>query len=195
MQPYTACGIETRSFASTDSIVFIACSLIPLAVLKRTSFPSNVANELYIACSLIPLAVLKRVIDNPGIQLGRTLHAALYRLRYWNILYTVLRIGEIGDCMQPYTACGIETKLSQGWQREYHSRLHAALYRLRYWNPWVTYGDTFWGHCMQPYTACGIETFYHLLSCNIHIILLHAALYRLRYWNLLPSGLSPLLIF
>ena len=116
-----------------------------------------------------------------------SLHAPLYRLRYWNRLnlrrcwhrltvtiactlipFTVLKLPAslfmrilLSYCMHPYTVYGIETLTIAAIFLI--SKLHAPLYRLRYWN---------------------IEK---RKALNIFTSILHAPLYRLRYWNNIAS--------
>ena len=58
MHPITACGIETQ-FLKFGLQFVVACTLLPLAVLKRAA--QCFGDELEdVACTLLPLAVLKR---------------------------------------------------------------------------------------------------------------------------------------
>ena len=81
MQGITACGIETALIILTKSSLFIACRVLPLAVLKL----------LVCHCKFLHLIYCMQGITACGIETFSTdvlisstnsLHAGYYRLRY-----------------------------------------------------------------------------------------------------------------
>ena len=158
MQPYTACGIETTTIPAIFALFCekIACSPIPLAVLKPWKVTFSFICSA-IACSPIPLAVLKQFCTVRLRHCTFRLHAALYRLRYWNWI-------PLPAVNRPMI-------------------LHAALYRLRYWNSWP--GDEISNSPRKLHAALYRLRYWNKRNKRIitEVSKLHAALYRLRYWN------------
>ena len=128
MHPITACGIETVSRDVPLTARAVACTLLPLAVLKLP-IPCF-ARKCTVACTLLPLAVLKQVDIHPFddiLGVACTL-LPLAVLKLVGIA-VVVGIREVACTLLPLAVlkpsnCRIEPTSTV--------QLHAPYYRLRY---------------------------------------------------------------
>ncbi len=112
----------------------VACTLLPLAVLKLRVVRFAVFVALVVACTLLPLAVLK--LSTIGNNVCFISQCCMHPITACGIETKHLSffLTNLYCCMHPITACGIETCPRTGAVAQYGCR------------------------CMHPITACGIET-------------------------------------